>query len=152
YQTNRIADAVTARLRSLVLEKRGLWHVMDNISDAALAEKIFADKIDILIELSGHTHAHSIPALHRRPAPIQVTYLGYPNTTGLSAVDHRIVDSITDPPGDADRFATEHLVRLDPCFLCYKPPPDAPTSHIPVPTSHFTFASFNTLQKLNDPL
>jgi predicted O-linked N-acetylglucosamine transferase (SPINDLY family) len=150
YQTNRIADTVTARLKELV---SGQWHVMDNISDAGLAEKIFADKIDILIELSGHTHAHSLPALHRRPAPIQVTYLGYPNTTGLSEVDYRIVDSITDPP-TADQYATEKLLRLDPCFLCYKPPTSPPPIHNPQSAirNPLTFASFNTLQKLNHPL
>jgi predicted O-linked N-acetylglucosamine transferase (SPINDLY family) len=153
YHTNRIADTVTARLQSLVASKGGAWHVMDNISDGGLAERIYADRVDILMELSGHTHAHSLPALHRRPAPVQVTYLGYPNTTGLKEVDYRLVDSMTDPPGEADALATEKLVRLDPCFLCYRPPADAPScSHIPHPTSNITFGSFNTLQKLNEPL
>jgi predicted O-linked N-acetylglucosamine transferase (SPINDLY family) len=151
YQTNRIADAVTARLKSLI--KPGNWRVMDNISDAALAEKIFADRIDILVELSGHTHAHSLPALHRRPAPIQATYLGYPNTTGLKEVDYRIVDSITDPP-PADQYVTERLLRLDPCFLCYKPPADAPPieRRRPKIENDVTFCSFNALQKLNQHL
>jgi predicted O-linked N-acetylglucosamine transferase (SPINDLY family) len=152
YHTNRLADAVTARLKALVLSKGGAWQVMDNISDGALAEKIFADRIDILMELSGHTHLHSLVALHRRPAPVQVTYLGYPNSTGLRQVDYRLVDSITDPPGAADALATERLFRLDPCFLCYKPPAGAPTSNIPDPTSDITFGSFNTLQKLNRSL
>lgn len=153
YQTNRIADAVTARLKALVLGKGGAWHVMDNISDPALAERIVADRIDILLELSGHTHAHSLPALHRRAAPVQVTYLGYPNTTGLSAVDFRIVDSITDPPGKADALATERLVRIDPCFLCYRPTAGDPPIRGPQPTHpNVTFGSFNTLQKLNEPL
>jgi protein O-GlcNAc transferase len=151
YQTNRVADAVTARLKALVLEKGGAWHVMDNISDPALAERIYSDRIDILLELSGHTHAHSLPALHRRPAPVQATYLGYPNTTGLSAVDYRIVDSITDPPGAADELATEKLVRMDP-FICYRPPGDAPAPRAARHASHITFGSFNTLQKLNDRL
>ena len=148
YQTNRIADPVTARLRAIVEGKRGRWQVMDNISDHALAEKVFADRVDVLIELSGHTHAHSLAALHRRPAPVQATYLGYPNTTGLTAIDYRIVDPHTDPPG-AEAFASEKLLRLDPCFLCYKPPPSVPLPNIRHPTSDITFGSFNTPQKLN---
>jgi predicted O-linked N-acetylglucosamine transferase (SPINDLY family) len=151
YQTNRIADAVTSRLRALVTTRaRGQWQVMDNISDHALAEKIYADKVDLLIELSGHTHAHSLAAMHRRPAPVQLTYLGYPNTTGLTSIDHRIVDSHTDPAG-SDSYATEKLLRLDPSFLCYRPPSDipSPTSDIRHPTSDITFGSFNTVQKLN---
>src|SRR5262249_17390933 len=113
------------------------------------AEKIYADRIDILIELSGHTQAHSLPALHHRPAPVQVTYLGYPNTTGLRSVDYRIVDSNTDPPGIADEVATEKLIRFDPCFLCYKPPADARAPEARTPTSNIVFGSFNSVQKLN---
>jgi len=152
YQTNRIADGVTARLRALVVGRcKGQWHVMDNISDQALAEKMHADGVDILIELSGHTHAHSLAALHRRPAPVQVTYLGYPNTTGLTSIDYRIVDSHTDPAG-AESQATERLLRLDPCFLCYMPPADVPEPRHSVggaPPSPLTLASFNSVQKLN---
>ena len=150
YQTNRIADGVTARLRALVEGKKGRWQVMDNISDHALAEKVFADRVDVLVELSGHTHAHSLAAMHRRPAPVQATYLGYPNTTGLRAIDYRIVDSHTDPAG-AEAFASEKLLRLDPCFLCYKPPTSTvtPPSAIRDPQSPITFGSFNTPQKLN---
>jgi predicted O-linked N-acetylglucosamine transferase (SPINDLY family) len=153
YHTNRMADAITARLKTMVLSKGGSWHVMDNISDGGLAEKIFADRIDILMELSGHTHLHSLVALHRRPAPVQVTYLGYPNTTGLRQVDYRLVDSISDPPGAADALATERLARLDPCFLCYKPPADAPDCRTDSASNRpITFGSFNTLQKINRSL
>jgi len=157
YQTNRIADAVTARLRALITTRlRGQWHVMDNISDHALAEKIYADKVDLLIELSGHTHAHSLAAMHRRPAPVQLTYLGYPNTTGLTTIDYRLIDSHTDPIG-TESNTTENLLRLDPSFLCYKPPTNlapTPKSEIPNPksgisSSPLTFGSFNTPQKLN---
>jgi len=148
YQTNRIADAVTQRLKPLA----AVWRVMDNISDPGLAERIYGDRVDILIELSGHTHAHSLAAMHLRPAPVQATYLGYPNTTGVEAVGNRIVDSITDPLGAADDGAVEQLARLDPCFLCYQPPADAPSeaSLPPAATSgRITFGSFNSLQKLN---
>jgi predicted O-linked N-acetylglucosamine transferase (SPINDLY family) len=150
YQTNRIADTVTAKLKQLVTKSGGRWQVMDNISDAGLAEKIFADRIDVLLELSGHTHAHSLPAMRLRPAPVQVTYLGYPNTTGLREIDYRIVDSHTDPAG-AESVATEKLLRLDPCFLCYQPPQDVPDDSAPpsMGKGNVTFGSFNTVQKLN---
>jgi len=151
YQTNALADAVTARLKKNIKE----WRVIDNISDAALAEVIFKDKIDVLIELSGHTHAHSLYCMHLRPAPVQASYLGYPNITGLSQIDWRLVDAHTDPveldashdPANGERFA-----RIDPVFLCYQPPSpsDAP---LPTPasadTGRITFGSFNNVQKLN---
>jgi protein O-GlcNAc transferase len=144
YQTNRVADAVTARLRPLA----SAWHVMDNISDEGLAQRIFDDRADVLLELSGHTHANSLGAVNARPAPVQVTYLGYPNTTGLRAVDWRLVDSITDPPG-AEAFATEDLWRMDPCFLCYSPPPGAPEPVSAPEARTVTFGSFNAIQKVN---
>jgi protein O-GlcNAc transferase len=146
YQTNRVADGVTARLRGMVERLGGRWFVMDNISDHALAEKIFGDRVDVLVELSGHTHAHSLAAMHRRPAPVQATYLGYPNTTGLTAIDYRIVDSHTDPAG-AEAYASEKLLRIDPCFLCYKPP--AAGALRDEAREGITFGSFNTPQKLN---
>jgi len=147
YQTNMISDAVTRRLREYPVT----WRLMDSASDDALARKIRDDAIDVLVDLSGHTEAHSLVALHLRPAPVIVTYCGYPGTTGIRSVGFRIVDSLTDPPGDADAFVTERLVRLDPCFLCYRAPADAP----PVTTREgapLTYGSFNAIQKINDPL
>jgi predicted O-linked N-acetylglucosamine transferase (SPINDLY family) len=87
-----------------------------------------------------------------RPAPLQVTYCGYPDTTGLSRVDGRVVDSLTDPPGRADELATERLMRLDPCFLCYQPPEDAPAVEAgPAGRGEaVTFGSFNALKKTTD--
>jgi len=86
-----------------------------------------------------------------RPAPVQVTYIGYPATTGLSSIDYRIVDSHTDPAG-SERLSAERLVRLDPCFLCYEPweglPPVAPLPSLR--GEPFTFGSFNNSMKIND--
>jgi predicted O-linked N-acetylglucosamine transferase (SPINDLY family) len=86
----------------------------------------------------------------RRPAPVQVTWLGYPNTTGMQAMDYRLTDSIADPEGDADRLHTERLMRLPQGFLCYQPLPSAPeVAQSPaLRTGHLTFGSFNTLAKL----
>src|SRR4051794_1319657 len=107
---------------------------------------IRADGVDILVDLAGHTAGSRVWAMAARPAPVQVTYLGYPNTTGLKYVDYRIVDSVTDPVG-AERLATEKLVRVDPCFLCYRPPGDAPEPV--VRSGGFTVGSFNTVAKLS---
>ncbi len=122
------------------------------LSDEDLVRVIRQDGVDILIELSGHTGGQRLAVLHARAAPIQATYLGYCNTTGVVGVDFRIVDSRTDPGPEADALATERLIRLDPCFLCYKPPADAPGVG-PLPSAEgapITFGSFNALSKLND--
>jgi protein O-GlcNAc transferase len=112
-----------------------------------------ADRLDMLMDLCGMSTQHRLQLMHLKPAPIQLTYAGYPNTTGLSAIDYRIVDSHTDPPG-SQQFASERLLRLDPCFLCYTPPADAPApSSLPSSQRGFiTFGSFNHLPKLNDAL
>ena len=149
YQTNYVADEVTARLR----RHCETWRIMDTVSDAQLAEAIFADHVDVLIELSGHTHLHSLAAMQARPAPVQVTYLGYPNVTGVREIDARIGDSITDPPGPIDACGCERLLRLDPCFLCYRPPPAPEPSPTPAAAGRgITFGSFNTVQKMSGRL
>lgn len=150
YYTNRVRDHVTARLKGLAAK----WVDTDVLSDDAIASRVYADRVDVLIELSGHTHGNCLPALHARPAPIQMSYCGYPNTTGMKQVDYRIVDSHTDPAPAADRLATEKLLRLDPCFLCFRPPSDAPAPAAPpcVEKGYVTFGSFNSVQKISDGL
>jgi predicted O-linked N-acetylglucosamine transferase (SPINDLY family) len=108
-----------------------------------------ADGIDILVDLAGHTGDNRLLVLARKPAPVQVTWLGYPNTTGLAAVDYRVTDAIADPEGEPRRY-TEELVRLD-CFCCYAPPPECPAvSASPAAAAgHVTFASLHNLPKLN---
>src|SRR5690606_27108078 len=87
----------------------------------------------------------------RRAAPIQASLIGYPNTTGVAAIDYRFTDTFADPPGADDRHA-ERLIRLDPCFLCYDPPRDAPDPAHEPNGDTITFASFNAAMKINDPL
>ena len=147
YYTRRVGDAVTERLRGLVDH----WRVSVRAHPEELAKTIAADTLDVLIDLAGHTAGDSLEALHLRPAARQATYLGYPNTTGLAAVDYRVVDGHTDPTG-AESFCTERLVRLSPCFLCFEPP-EAPQGGAPVPAdAPITFCSFNARRKVNDPL
>jgi predicted O-linked N-acetylglucosamine transferase (SPINDLY family) len=108
------------------------------------------DGIDILVDLAGHTADNRLLVFARKPAPVQVTYLGYGDTTGLSAIDYRLTDAYADPPGLTERFHTEQLIRLSPAFLCYRP--DDPCPEVaPLPASacpHITFGCFSNLAKV----
>ncbi|MDA0661771.1 MAG: hypothetical protein O3B08_02910 [Proteobacteria bacterium] len=145
YANLENADDTTARLRA----SSDHWRWVAGIDDAQLAKQIRADEIDILVDLSGHTAGNRLLVFQRRPAPVQATWLGYPNTTGMSAIDYRITDAIADPPG-AEPLWREALIRLEAGFLCYAPPADAPDV-APLPAlskGHVTFGSFNNLRKV----
>lgn len=148
YADLRKADAVTTRIQGLA----GKWRTVTNMSHEQVAELVRADGIDILVDLAGHTGDNRLLVFARKPAPVQVTYLGYPNTTGLSAVDYRLTDAWADPAGQTEPLHTETLVRLPHGFLCYQPPADAP-SIAPAPAKaagNVTFGSFNALTKMNE--
>lgn len=145
YSNTPHEDEVTARIAALDVQ----WRPVVGLSDEDLALQIRAEQIDILVDLSGHTTGSRIIALAKKPAPIQATYLGYPNTTGLSRIDYRLVDALTDPP-DAPPVATETLERLPGCFLCYRPAFDAPPVAPLDPAAPVTFGSFNNLAKFDD--
>lgn len=145
YHTHSYADAVSA-----ILSRRATaWKHLPRTRPALIAEQIRNDRVDILIDLCGLFEGHNLRVLALKPAPIQATYLGYPNTTGLSRVDFRIVDAITDPPGESDALARERLVRLQGCFLCFRPDEHAPTAPDCPARSHVVFGSFNAAQKLS---
>jgi protein O-GlcNAc transferase len=141
------ADAVTARLRSLC----DGWHDVYGLSNDAVAARVRSERIDVLIDLGGHTAGGSrLLTFARRPAPVQVTFLGYPNTTGLDAMDHRLTDAIADPPGASDARCSERLVRLPECAWCFDPgvsvgepgpPPSAGSGVV-------AYGSFNNLAKI----
>ena len=140
-------DDTTQRLQSLA----DGWCRTTGMTHAELAERIRGDGIDILVDLAGHTGRNRLVTLGLRPAPIQISWLGYPNTTGMSAIDYRLTDAIADPPG-AERLHTEELVRLEGGLTRYRPPDDAPEAG-PLPaaaTGPVTFGSLNNLVKLND--
>lgn len=149
YSSTAEKDATTARLKSLFDQ----WHDVGALGDAMLARRIREDKIDVLLDLAGLTHGGRPGVLAVRPAPLSVTYCGYPNTTGLSRVDHRIVDAITDPAG-SDDLCIERLIRLPHCFLCYSGDDAAPrfTQVASSQAGHITFGSFNVLSKVNDAI
>ncbi len=140
-------DEVTERLRGLAAH----WRSILGMSDDAVAQQIRDDGIDILLDLNGHTAGNRLLVFARKPAPLQVTWLGYPNTTGLSAMDYRIGDAVTDGEG-AEATMSEALLSLEGCFLCYGPPRIA-TGVSPAPFAecgHVTFGSFNNLSKMED--
>lgn len=146
YSNTTRADAVTERLRGLADQ----WREIGALSDEEAERLIRADEVDILVDLVGHTDANRLKLLARKPAPVQMTWLGYPATTGLSAIDYRLTDELADPAGQEVFFA-EKLLRPPGCFLCYKPLPDAPEV-APLPAlekGYVTFGSFNNLAKVN---
>ena len=138
-------DGVTAQLRGQMAEWRDVWRM----SDRAVVDLIRADGVDILIDLAGHTADNRLTAMAHRAAPVQATYLGYPATTGLPAMDARIVDGLTDPERTASH-ASERLCRLDRCFVAYRPTIYPETAPPPVlERGTISFGSFNNLAKLN---
>jgi predicted O-linked N-acetylglucosamine transferase (SPINDLY family) len=142
-------DSHTQTLR----EMAEYWCDIGQMTDDTAAARIAQDGIDILMDLSGHTGGNRLGVFARKPAPLQLTYLGYPNTTGLKAIDFRLVDAVTDPP-DQPVYATEGVVRLPGIFICYTPPQDAPkpqpeTVEVNRPV---TFGSFNSPGKISDDL
>ncbi|MEP7154628.1 MAG: tetratricopeptide repeat protein [Betaproteobacteria bacterium] len=146
YYNNPRADSITARF----VELADHWLDCSGMDDAALADCIRRDGIDILVDLAGHTAHHRLLAFAHRPAPVQVTYLGYPATTGLTAMDYRLTDAHADPFDADDEFYSERLVRIPETFLCWCPP-DAgiEVRAAPAITNGFlTFGSFNALQKI----
>lgn len=151
YKTSAASDDTTTRLAQYPVK----WRSVPNLPPRELAAAISVDALDVLVELSGLTLGNALAALSLRPAPVQITYLGYPNTTGCPFIDLRIADAITDPP-DSPRTCTETILRIEPCFLCYQPPsnsstsstpPNAPSLSAPSPGVRFTFGCFGAASK-----
>ena len=145
YSTVRRRDDITRRFDAFA-DRGG---DIANVSDEQAERIIRDDRIDILIDLTGHFEGNRLPLFVRRPAPVQVTWLGYPNTTGLHSIDYRITDAHADPPGMTEPLHTERLIPLA-CAWCYAPPENMP-EFSPLPGAAdrgITFGSFNTLAKL----
>ena len=138
-------DEVTDRLKA----QADHWRTTVGHSDAEVARQIFDDGIDILVDLAGHTANNRLQVFTYKPAPIQVSYLGYCTTTGLEAMDYWITDAVVTPEDTVER-TTETILRLPRCWLCYRPDPAAPAV-VPRPkTGPVTFGSFNQYSKISD--
>jgi predicted O-linked N-acetylglucosamine transferase (SPINDLY family) len=127
------------------------WLACARMSDAQLAERIRADGIDILVDLSGHTGYNRLPVFARKPAPVQATWIGYAGSTGLTAMDYRITNEEMDPPGLTERYHSESLLRMPDSGVTYRPEPGCPPVN-PLPalrSDTFVFASLNNLIKTN---
>jgi predicted O-linked N-acetylglucosamine transferase (SPINDLY family) len=147
YSNVAKSDDWTAHIRS----QADRWREIAARSDDDAAEMIRGDAIDVLIDLSGHSAKNRLLVFARKPAPVLATWLGYPGTTGMSAIDARLTDAHADPPGKTETLHSERLVRLRTNW-CYTPPANAPDV-VPPPASTrgdgiVTFGSFNNLAKI----
>jgi predicted O-linked N-acetylglucosamine transferase (SPINDLY family) len=148
YDNGNGADADLRRLRELA----DAWRQIDSMDAAAVAELIRSDGIDILIDLIGHTSGNRLLVFARKPAPLQVSYLGYLYTTGMPAIGFGITDAHVDPPGVADTYHEERLLRLPHSLWCFHPSASMPEpGALPaLARGHVTFGSFNHLAKVNE--
>jgi predicted O-linked N-acetylglucosamine transferase (SPINDLY family) len=141
-----IPDDTTRQLQSHVDH----WRNFVGLSDLQAADLIRNDRIDILVDLAGHSAGNRLLLFAHKPAPVQITYLGYPATTGLSTIDYRLTDAHADPPGQTEQYHSEHLIRLPASAWCYSPTHSPPVS--PRQPGPITFGCFNAFPKINGPL
>ena len=147
YANQTESDAVSERIRSRVK----LWRGIAGWSDEEVAQQVRRDEVEVLVDLSGHTSGNRLLVFARRAAPVQVTWVGYPNTTGLEAMDYRITDEVSDPRGRTEGWHSEELVRLEGPFSCYQAPAESPAVG-PLPalgSGRITFACFNNPAKMS---
>jgi len=146
YSNHPQRDSVNLRMRSFVDSWRDIYDLSDDQAEA----RILGDRIDILIDLSGHTAHNRVPLLSRRVAPIQAHWLGYPNTTGVDTFDYYITDAKLAPSGMFDDVFVEKFVQI-PGSAVFEPSPAAPeVNALPAQANgHVTFGSFNRVHKLN---
>ena len=143
------ADGMTAHLRGLA----DAWRDTADQSHAELAERVRADRVDVLVELNGHFGNNRLPMLARRAAPVQVSHFGYCDTTGTAGVDYRVTDALSDPPGTTERYHTERLARIPGASWCYRPWGTTPAVG-PLPAlsrGYVTFGNLNNAVKTSDP-
>lgn len=147
YSTARNGDVVTERFRALA----DGWHDVQGCDNSALAAKVAADGVHVMIDLAGYTDGGRMAAFARRLAPVQAAYLGYCTTTGVQAMDYLLTDDVLDPPGLTESHYTERVLRLGPVFATYTPPPlDVKIGPLPMLQNGYpTFASFAQLRKIS---
>ncbi|MBK1683825.1 tetratricopeptide repeat protein [Rhodoferax fermentans] len=146
YYSGTLEDAITLRIRGLF----AYWHDASQLNDAQLADQVRFDQIDILVDLNGHTLPNRLLTFARKPAPVQMSWIGYLGTTGLRSMDYYVADPWWIPPGERAQQFAEKLAYL-PRAMVFEPDPLAPPVNVlPALTNEFvTFGSFNRLNKLN---
>ncbi len=149
YANVEAEDDWTERLKGLAHH----WHSILGLSDTAAAQLIASHQIDVLVDLSGHSSGNRLPVFARKPAPVQMTYMGYPGTTGLHAMDYKIMDIYSAPSELADKAYTERILRLPHSLWCYQPDVTMPEpSALPaLERGYLTFGSFNNFNKIDQP-
>ena len=148
YSNVGCPDALTDRFR-LLCDK---WRDVKALTNPQLARAVRDDRIDILVDLAVHTADNRLTAFARKPAPVQVSFAGYPGTTGLKQIDYRLTDPYLDPPGQSDNWYSERSYRLEDSFWCYRPvvSPHPPVSALPALSNGFvTFGCLNNFCKIN---
>jgi protein O-GlcNAc transferase len=147
YSDVLVEDEVTRRIQTTSHQ----WRKIAGMSDQTVSGLIREDGIDVLVDLAGHTNDNRMLVFARKPAPVQLSWIGYPGTTGLSTMDYKIVDNYTDPPGMTEHLYSETLLRLPDCFLCYLPFEYSPNVGSPpaLSSGYITFGSFNNFTKIS---
>ncbi|MEK8021265.1 MAG: tetratricopeptide repeat protein [Candidatus Parabeggiatoa sp.] len=150
YYSNTVVDEVTQRFQAYADQ----WISCAELSDKALASLIREDQIDILIDLMGHPGNNRLAVFARKPAPVQMSYLGSPTTTGLTTIDYRITDRHLDPENDGQEWLSEIPIRLPDNLICYRPEPKSPpVNELPaLKKGYITFSSLNAYYKLNSEI
>lgn len=148
YAAGNVRDSYTDRLRL----KADRWRDIGHSDDEKVVKQIIQDEIDILVDLAGHTAGNRLPIFSKKPAPIQATYLGYYGTTGLKEIDYWITDNTLHPRGIQDNKSTETKIRLNRCYVTYKPIVDSPdVSDLPLIDRKIPmFGSFNQSRKITE--
>lgn len=145
YYDGRLADDFTRTMRAA----SGTWRDMSKLDDEQLCKQIRTDRIDILVDLSGHTPGNRVLAVARKPAPVQVSYLDYSATTGMQAMDYRLTTQACDPSGTADAFYSETLLRLPATYWLYNPAPVPDTPDDPA-KPYLLFSCLNSFYRISD--
>jgi protein O-GlcNAc transferase len=147
YSDTRQVDEITTAFR----QGADVWRDTADLSDAELASIVSQDRIDVLVDLVMHMDGVRLGMFARKPAPIQVTWLAYPGSTGLTRVDYRFTDPVLDPPGQTDHFYTEQSIRLETIW-CFEAPPNSPAVRPPPSekNGYITFGCLNNFAKVND--
>ncbi len=148
YSDTFNSDQTTRRMQEL----SNHWRQCCGLSDTEVSQMIINDQVDILIDLAGHTANNRLTMFAGQPAPVQASYLGYPNTTGLRSIQYLITDHHCDPAPEMDAYYSEELCRMPNAFFCYQPPENCPTVSpaAVLKNGYVTFASYNNLAKIGE--